>query len=54
MTLKKVQLEILDLTGHVIRTHHFWFDADYGSQFILTMDKNEYIVDKNGKIENKS
>lgn len=50
MTLKRVQLEILK-DGHVIRSHHFWFDADYGDKFRLMLDKKTYTMDTDGKIK---
>ena len=51
MTPKKLQLQILDPTGEVVVTHHFYYNAGEGNKLRLTITDNTYIMDKDGKIK---
>lgn len=47
---KKLQLQILDPTGEVVTTHHFYYNAGEGSRLRLTITDNTYIMNKDGKL----
>jgi len=50
MKQKKLQLQILDPTGEVAVTHHFYYNAGEGNRLRLTITDNTYIMDKDGKL----
>lgn len=48
MKKKKLKLEIIDPTGNVERTHHFFYEAGEGNRLRLTICDNVYHFDKDG------
>lgn len=44
----KLKLEILDPTGEVIRTHHFFYEALYGSRLRVTVGETTYMMTRDG------
>ena len=51
MAKKKLKLEILDATGVVIRTHHFFYEAETGLGLKLTVDENTYDMWCDGRLK---
>ena len=49
-TKKKLKLEVLDPTGEVAKTHHFYYEAGEGNRLRLSITDNVYIMDKDGKV----
>ena len=49
----KLKLEILDPTGVVVRTHHFIFEALYGSRLRVTVGDNTYMMNRDGGLIEK-
>ena len=49
----KLKLEILDPTGVVVRTHHFIYEAQYGSRLKVTVGDNTYMMDRDGEMIEK-
>ena len=49
-TKKKLKLEVLDPTGEVVKTHHFFYEAGEGNKLRLSITDNVYIMDKDGKL----
>jgi hypothetical protein len=50
MNEKKLKLEILDPTGEVAVTHHFYYNAGEGNRLRLTITDNTYIMNCKGKL----
>lgn len=50
MAEKKLQLEIIDPTGEVAVTHHFYYNAGELNKLRLTITDNTYIMDNTGKL----
>jgi hypothetical protein len=50
MNEKKLKLEVLDPTGAIVVTHHFFYKAGHGNRLRLTITDNQYIMDKDGKL----
>jgi len=48
MADKKLQLQVIDPTGEVVVTHHFFYHAGALNTLRLTVDKTEYILDNEG------
>ena len=47
---KKLQLQILDPTGEVAVTHHFYYNAGRENKLRLTICDNTYIMNNEGKL----
>jgi hypothetical protein len=45
---RKLQLEIIDPTGNVAVTHHFYYEAGEDNRLRLTITDNVYHLDKDG------
>jgi len=52
MEKKKLELEIFDEKGNGTYRHHFFFEVDEDYSLRLTIGKNVYLMDKNGRITN--
>jgi len=50
MKEKKLKLEVLDSTGEIIKTHHFYYNAGEDNRLRLTITDNTYIMDSQGKL----
>lgn len=48
MADKKLQLQVIDPTGEVVVTHHFYYHAGALNTLRLTVGKMEYILDNEG------
>jgi hypothetical protein len=51
MADKKLQLQVIDPTGQVVVTHHFYYHAGALNTLRLTVDKQEYVLDNEGHIK---
>lgn len=49
----KLKLEILDPTGVVVRTHHFFYEALYGARLRVTVGDNTYMMNRDGGMISK-
>lgn len=48
---KKLQLQIIDPTGNVAVTHHFYFDAGVGNKLHLDVNGHKYVLKHTGELE---
>ncbi len=48
--MKKLRLELLDNSGHVVVTHTLDYDNHHGNRMRLIIDDNRYLMDTSGKL----
>ena len=48
--MKKLRLELLDNSGHVVVTHTLDYDNHHGNRMRLIIGNNRYFMDTSGKL----